>query len=174
MPASLIVAIYNAWDAITEWIGYFSGTPDSLQTLIFVGGCLMEFAFVLAPLLVFIGFFGWKKYAWYILMFLSLSNVVCSPLGNWISYDLATILGKCTGIGLDVIILLYYWKKRQLFNVNIGKEQSAKHSKVLIDRGVNINTSQAIAFCHKCGNKLASGSRFCNKCGTRIPTKEVE
>lgn len=30
----------------------------------------------------------------------------------------------------------------------------------------------AIAFCHKCGNKLVSGSRFCNKCGTKIPRRE--
>lgn len=29
-----------------------------------------------------------------------------------------------------------------------------------------------VVFCHRCGNKLASGSRFCNKCGTKIPAVE--
>lgn len=31
-------------------------------------------------------------------------------------------------------------------------------------------TEPAAAFCHRCGNKLMSGSLFCNKCGTKIPT----
>lgn len=30
----------------------------------------------------------------------------------------------------------------------------------------------SVAFCHRCGNKLMSGSRFCNKCGTKVPTAE--
>ena len=30
----------------------------------------------------------------------------------------------------------------------------------------------SIAFCHRCGNKLTSGSLFCNKCGTKVPTAE--
>ena len=29
-----------------------------------------------------------------------------------------------------------------------------------------------IAFCHKCGGKVESGSRFCHKCGATISTKE--
>ena len=29
-----------------------------------------------------------------------------------------------------------------------------------------------IAFCHKCGGKIESGSRFCHKCGAMISTKE--
>ena len=31
-------------------------------------------------------------------------------------------------------------------------------------------TEPAVSFCHRCGNKLMSGSLFCNKCGTKIPT----
>lgn len=26
-----------------------------------------------------------------------------------------------------------------------------------------------VSFCHRCGNKLPSGSLFCNKCGTKVP-----
>ena len=32
----------------------------------------------------------------------------------------------------------------------------------------------SIAFCHRCGNRLMSGSRFCNRCGTKVPTIEEE
>lgn len=31
-------------------------------------------------------------------------------------------------------------------------------------------TEPETSFCHRCGNKLMSGSLFCNKCGTKIPT----
>lgn len=37
-----------------------------------------------------------------------------------------------------------------------------------------ISETTKASFCHRCGNKLMSGSLFCNKCGTKIPTTEEE
>lgn len=31
-----------------------------------------------------------------------------------------------------------------------------------------------VSYCHRCGNKLVSGSLFCNKCGTKVPTTEEQ
>lgn len=163
-PISLLGAVYNAWDAIAEWIGYLSASAVFAQILVVTLGCLIEFALVLAPILIFLGFFRWKPYAWFILMFLSLSNVICTPLllvFNLSNYDIATILGKCSGVGLDIIILLYYWHRRRLFSVNILtlSPSYTKNPEV---------AKQVQYYCHKCGNKLIPNSAFCHKCGTRI------
>lgn len=35
-------------------------------------------------------------------------------------------------------------------------------------------TETTASFCHRCGNKLMSGSLFCNKCGTKVPTTKEQ
>lgn len=35
-----------------------------------------------------------------------------------------------------------------------------------------IKDDGSASFCHRCGNKLMSGSLFCNKCGTKIPANK--
>lgn len=164
MPLSLVVAIYTAWESISEFIGYILLAPEITIVLLCIFSCLVKVAFVLAPALIFIGFFKWRAYSWYILMFLSISNVVCSPLLLLFTKEyegLASMLGKISGILIDIFIILYYWKRRKLFNINL-----------FVKRSVAGETTQKrnndYMFCHHCGNKLPQNSVFCNKCGTRV------
>ena len=164
MPLSFLVAVYTAWEAIWElWKICFETTEIVVELFfIFVSGCLIEIPFVVLPILVFIGFFRWKKYAWYILMFLSLSNVICSSgliLFRMEYYELSAMLGKVSGIAIDIIILFYYWNRRVLFNVGRRKNKSLKEVQMPRDE---------LNYCHFCGNRVQAGSQFCNMCGEKL------
>lgn len=162
MPLSFLVAIYNAWEAIFEFWEICFATAETLLHLIFIFECLMEGAFVVAPLLIFVGFFKWKSYAWYILMFLSLSNVICSSgflLFSTEYEDLASLLGRFSGILIDLVILFYYWNRRVLFNVRRRKNGALKEDQIRKDE---------IFYCHSCGNRVQAGSKFCNLCGVKL------
>lgn len=166
-PFSLLIAIYNAWEAIAGFLEYPLLSANFSAVILFAILSLAELAFVLAPILIFVGFFKWKAYAWYILMFLSVSNAVSQPLlilGNLSTEDVPSLLGRVMGVAIDVIIALYYWKRRALFNIHLlqEKEQEIKMPEA---------TEDPYYFCHNCGNKLPLNSLFCNQCGTKIPER---
>ncbi len=57
---------------------------------------------------------------------------------------------------------------------SVSPMPSTKESVVKSATAPLVETLEApeVSFCHRCGNKLISGSLFCNNCGTKIPTKE--
>ena len=92
-----------------------------------------------------------------------------------------------------IFICLSVNKKKQQMSSTITEETSLEKkaeevfSSISQMKGIEFNSevmsladkpkeanSNTIAFCHRCGNKLLSGSLFCNKCGTKIPTTEQE
>jgi ribosomal protein L40E len=168
MPYSLVAAIYYHWNFIALFIGYIITMPILPVILISGFSCLVEVAFVMAPLLIFLGFFNWKPYSWYILMFLSISNVVCFPFAilSIKEYEeLASMLVRLSSTLLDVVIIPYYWKRRKLFNIKLfaGKKTAGETTQ---------KEKQEYMYCIYCGNKLPPNSVFCNKCGRRVSAKE--
>jgi len=161
IPYSILSAIYVA---CTRLYGYLTVyTPfeyGGLLLLIFLLYSLFEALFVAAPIAIFVGFFRWKKYAWYILMILKLSNVICSPLLIiFQSYDATTIVIKLLRIAFDCFILYYYWHRRHLFKINFPKSK------------ISVSPSTRIAdTCYKCGHSLPARNKFCPFCGTSLST----
>lgn len=158
MPASLIVACINAYSAIAEALDYLV-PPISAVIIPFLVLTLLEAGFVLAPILIFIGFFKWRKYAWLILMFLSVSNIITSPILMLLNTTFS--FGKVVGIVIDIVIVIYYWKRRALFSVYWG---NAKFLQKTSTGEKNLESN----FCRFCGKKLPPESIFCNACGKKL------
>jgi len=161
MPFSFLAAALNAYSALHNFsINFSPFQHGGLLLALFLLYCLVEVLFVAAPVAVFIGFCGWKKYAWYILMLLSLSNVFFSfiliPL-NFQSYDAASLLGKLCGVVLDLFILYYYWKRKHLFGILSPTRSESTN-----------NTIASNVVCHHCGHSLPMSSKFCAFCGASI------
>lgn len=162
MPFSLLVAVLNAWEAIVGFLGFLP-TTDSVALTAIVVGCLLEMAFVVAPVLIFIGFFRWKKFSWYILLFLSVSNIVCSPffLPDTIKTEgVASATGSIFGVILDIITVVYYWKRQRLFGIDVPA-----FTKKLYCLNADANDQK---YCRFCGCKLPPKSVFCNFCGKKL------
>lgn len=164
MPISFLVSLYAACVGIGSYYDTFGGYMDSFQVaLIGIIYVVFEIIFVAAPAFVFIGFFKQRKYAWYILVIESVSNIVTSPILlilNASAYEASTVVGRVLGIMLDIAIVIYYWKHRRLFRV--GKIANAGEA------AAPVNDEPCMRFCFNCGNKLETGDLFCNKCGAKI------
>ena len=169
-PFSLLSALITAIGAITKFLGYLSLSSDARVLILVILGCLMEVAFVLSPALIFIGFFKWKNYAWYILMYLSISNILFSTIMlPFRAFEIFSFLGKIFGIAMDVIIAIYYWNRRLLFNVHLPKQKKKspiKETPPVVPPGSSPVEGQN--YCRFCGNKLPPESVFCSFCGKKL------
>ncbi|MPM62855.1 hypothetical protein SDC9_109733 [bioreactor metagenome] len=110
-------------------------------------------------LMCFIGFFGWKSYAWYgVMTYLSINVVyylfAVIVYAKYIPDQIGIGIGQLLGILIYAILVGIYYKKRRplFFKVN------SQYSEVL----------PQVKYCSKCGYKLLDGSDFCSKCGTPV------
>ena len=120
MPFSFLASVLRAYEVlssnIAKYSSYLSGPKGPVVVLILILLALFELCFVAAPVLVFIGFFRLKKYAWYILVIESISNIIFAPIMILTknTYDVPTVIGKLLGVALDIAIVIYYWRRRGL------------------------------------------------------------
>lgn len=158
-PCSFVGASIKAVTSVGNMAtAYTPFQHGGLLLAVFLLYCLMEAAFVSAPAVIFFGFWRWKKLAWYVLMFLSISNSICTPLLFFFkTYDTATIAGKILGVCLDLFTIYYYRKHKNLF---IG--QSAKSTP-----SADLNEIT----CLNCGGSLPAGCKFCSFCGASLAPK---
>jgi hypothetical protein len=116
----------------------------------------------------FVGFFRWKKYAWYCLMIDFIVGFVCQ-MYIWsisISTRFGPILISCIIVTLKCI---YYIKRQPLF----FPEMAANRIDIKFSNSYRtFRSSPEIKYCHKCGFELFGGSKFCSNCGTSVITKE--
>lgn len=85
-------------------------------------------------------------------------------------------------ITIDILILVYFNKRKTLFNsdtdfssvdiFNNTYQTNTYNSLIHSDAEVRQNDHQKPQFCRKCGQRLNADSIFCNNCGTRIETIE--
>lgn len=146
-----------------NWL-YSADLLASITTLALIATC-------------FVGFRGWKSYAWYGMMiylgFGVLYNVfVISVYSTYAPQMVDSAVSRCMGSLIYAILVgVYYYKRKPLFFEQLPPS--------LPDTPANEVGSNPIAeppapcdspilFCRKCGAKLLPESEFCNQCGTKI------
>ncbi len=164
MPLSFIAASVRAYEVFSsnyaKYSPFFNEPRGGVLIAMLVLFNLMELCFVVAPVLVFIGFFKLRKYAWVILVLESASNIIFTPiLMLYKNYDGPTILGKLLGAALDIAIVMYYWRKRELFG--FGSKKTEQYAVVP-------EVSPSYMFCSECGCRVSSDFNYCDNCGAKL------
>lgn len=125
----------------------------------------------------FVGFMGWKSYAWYSMMiYLGFGVIynafVITVYTTYAPQMVSTATSRFAGVLIYAILVgVYYYKRKPLFFEQLQPS--------LPDTPANEGGSDPIAeppvscaspilFCRKCGAKLLPESEFCNQCGTKI------
>lgn len=126
-------------------------------------------------LMCFIGFFGWKSYAWYGVMTYLFASVAYNLFAvivyaKYIPDQIGTAVGQLLGILIYAILVgIYYKKRRPLFFAIMDdvsdNPKSANSGKI---NSQYFEVLPQVKYCRKCGYKLLDGSDFCSKCGTPI------
>ena len=130
---------------------------------------------LLALMLVcFIGFFGWKAYAWYGVIAYLCSGVLYSVI-IVISYmfyipdQIGTAVGRFLSFLIYAVLLgIYYRKRKPLFFTDTLKAITETSPDLISQESSNPDTPPQVKFCRKCGYELLPNSVFCSKCGTPI------
>lgn len=170
-PCSFLGASLKAVSSIDSMAtAYTPFQYGGLLLVVFLLYCLVEVAFVFAPVIIFFGFWHWKKLAWYVLMFLSVSNSICTPLLFFFkTYDTATIVGKILGVCFDLFTIYYYTKHKHSF---IGQSSKCTPSAVqneIICPHCSGSLPVGCKFCSFCGSLLVPKLQYCSECGKELP-----
>lgn len=122
--------------------------------------------FIILGVIIFIGFFRWKAYAWYCMMailalnplYLIGSSIICSvyqPSGLTKVLELLA-----TRVIFSVLVGIYYIKRKPLFVLMPNSEAD------IISGEESLPLS--IKYCRNCGAQLKMpDSRFCGECGAK-------
>lgn len=128
-------------------------------------------------LVCFVGFFGWKSYAWYgIITYLcfnaSYSLYAVIIYAAYIPDALARAVGQLLGaLVYATLVGIYYKKRRPLFFINTSEVNTGEHSAISNQVPLNPGRSDApptVKYCIKCGFELLNNSKFCSRCGAPI------
>lgn len=128
-------------------------------------------------LVCFVGFFGWKSYAWYgVIIYLCLSvayNLFAVTIyALYIPDQIGTAIGQLLGILIYAILVgIYYKKRRPLFfldNIKVISEKTYDLANAEHNSTISYDVPPSIKYCRKCGFELLSRSEFCSKCGVPV------
>ena len=129
----------------------------------------MNFALTAA---YFIGFFRWKKYAWYCLFAQLISEAVLYTATFILSVFIlpqytSTVIGVLIGFLIRGIPMgIYYYKRRGLFSTEGYNPKAAK-----------TETSPVLTagrICPACGKEIAADTRFCTHCGKALEEPQAD
>lgn len=168
LPIGFLLTIRTIYTTITEMTAYhWLYTVDiiySIITLILFAAC-------------FIGFFGWKPYAWYCLITslgLNVSYCVYSVIiyQIYLPDEIGEAVGRLLGIVIYTIIVgIYYTKRRPLFfnssNLN-DMYPNLKYIETEPKVEKRMDSIPEVKFCRKCGHEIIAGYSYCGNCGTPV------
>lgn len=128
-------------------------------------------------LVSFVGFFGWKSYAWYAVMTYLCVGVAYNLFaviiyGLYIPDQIGTAIGQLLGVLIYAVLVgVYYRKRRPLFfsdTIQVIAENGYDLANAEQNNTVSYDVPPSIKYCRKCGFELLSGSDFCSKCGASV------
>ena len=154
---------------------------------------LIYFSAVAALLLAcFIGFFGWKPYAWKCVMaYLCLNSVYalyCVVIyAIYLSFSpiyMGTAVGQFIGVLVySILVGIYYYKRKPLFfetdmQTYNGYAQPCSGQSGFYEYNANGGTPAAspsgTMYCASCGSALPPNSAFCGNCGAPVSNRNEE
>ena len=156
-PITLLVSI------ILLFILFRGFSYNNVGSAVYVTFSVLNFALTAA---YFIGFFRWKKYAWYCLFAQLISEAVLYTAALILSVFIlpqyiSTVIGVLIGFSIRGIPMgIYYYKRRGLFSTE-GYNPKAAKAEVS-----PMHTAGRI--CPACGKEIAADTRFCIHCGKEI------
>lgn len=185
MPISFLIAIRTAVLRITSIAKSYSNIDENQFATIVSLYIIFELVFIVIPVLVFVGFFRWKKYSWYLLVIKSIVNILCNPISLFLNLEIldgASVVGRVARFATDIFIVIYYWKRRRLFDVNFKFKVNVSVSFRDADAVPNVNyvaetpveSGNQILYCRQCGETLISGAHYCRFCGTEVEKGEYQ
>lgn len=157
-PVTLLISL------VVLFIMFRSFSYNNIGSAVYITFAVFNFALTIA---YFIGFFRWKKYAWYCLFAQLISEAVLYTVTFILSVFILpqyilTLAGVIIGFSIRGIPMsIYYYKRRGLFSTegfnpkNTNKTDSAQTSASAENR-----------FCTHCGHPTAAGNAFCINCGS--------
>jgi ribosomal protein L40E len=167
LPIGFFVTIVKMVNMLSEML-YFNWLYA-----IDIGFFLIALSLILT---CFIGFWGWKSYAWYsIMIYLSVLVTYCIisvvVYAIYIPYQINTAIGQLLGILIYVILVgIYYKKRRPLFFSGMLRVDGVRvTTEAYTSESVPANKSELqTKFCRKCGSLLLDDSEYCQYCGTKL------
>lgn len=127
-------------------------------------------------LVCFIGFFGWKSYAWYGVMI-----YLCVGVINNVYVLIAYAVYSPNQIGTaaaqaaifliySILVGIYYNKRRALFFSHMDRASASNVQEALNPAEVNPSCEvlPQAKYCRECGYELSDNSVFCSRCGTKV------
>ena len=159
-PITLLVSIILLF-ALFRGFSY-----NNVGLAVYVTFSVLNFALTAA---YFIGFFRWKKYAWYCLFAQLISEAVLYTATLILSVFIlpqyiSTVIGVLIGFSIRGIPMgIYYYKRRGLFSTE-GYNPKAAKAEVS-----PMHTAGRI--CPACGKEIAADTRFCIHCGAAVNTQ---
>ena len=148
----------------------FSGfSYNNVGSAVYVTFSVLNFALTAA---YFIGFFRWKKYAWYCFFAQLISEAVLYTATLILSVFIlpqytSTVIGVLIGFSIRGIPMgIYYYKRRGLFSTE-GYNPKAAKAEVS-----PMHTAGRI--CPDCGKEIAADTRFCVHCGKEIEEPDAD
>ena len=162
-PITLLVSI------ILLFILFRGFSYNNVGSAVYVTFSVLNFALTAA---YFIGFFRWKKYAWYCLFAQLISEAVLYTAALILSVFIlpqyiSTVIGVLIGFSIRGIPMgIYYYKRRGLFSTE-GYNPKAAKAEVS-----QIHTAGRI--CPACGKEIAADTRFCTHCGKEITEPDAD
>lgn len=162
-PITLLVSI------ILLFILFRGFSYNNVGSAVYVTFSVLNFALTAA---YFIGFFRWKKYAWYCLFAQLISEAVLYTAALILSVFIlpqyiSTVIGVLIGFSIRGIPMgIYYYKRRGLFSTE-GYNPKAAKAEVS-----PMHTAGRI--CPACGKEIAADTRFCIHCGKEITEPDAD
>lgn len=162
-PITLLVSIILLF---TLFRGF---SYNNVGSAVYVTFSVLNFALTAA---YFIGFFRWKKYAWYCLFAQLISEAVLYTAALILSVFIlpqyiSTVIGVLIGFSIRGIPMgIYYYKRRGLFSTE-GYNPKAAKAEVS-----PMHTAGRI--CPACGKEIAADTRFCIHCGKEITEPDAD
>ena len=162
-PITLLVSI------ILLFILFRGFSYNNVGSAVYVTFSVLNFALTAA---YFIGFFRWKKYAWYCLFAQLISEAVLYTAALILSVFIlpqyiSTVIGVLIGFSIRGIPMgIYYYKRRGLFSTE-GYNPKAAKAEVS-----PMHTAGRI--CPACGKEIAADTRFCTHCGKEITEPDAD
>lgn len=167
LPLGFLITLSRLFTGISEIISFNWLYAANIGFLIIA----------LALMLVcFIGFFGWKSYAWYGVMI-----YLCVGVINNVYVLIAYAVYSPNQIGTaaaqaaifliySILVGIYYNKRRALFFSHMDRASASNVQEALNPAEVNPSCEvlPQAKYCRECGYELSDNSVFCSRCGTKV------